>query len=61
MIPAQTAGRSFAPRFPSQKDTPTLGAELREVFRYLFNPPERRLLGTDFVWSYEELADDIPD
>jgi hypothetical protein len=63
MIPVQTAGRlaaTFVPS-PSSKETPTLGEELREVFRYLFNPPERRLRATDFVWSYDELSDDIPD
>lgn len=61
MITRQTAGPTSAMRSPSRKDTPTLGDELREVFRFLFHPPERRLRGTDFVWSYEELADDIPD
>ncbi len=47
--------------FYTGKDTPTLGEELREVFRYLFSQPERRLRATDFVWSYEELSDDVPD
>lgn len=57
----QTASWSSVPRVFSKKETPTLGEELREAFRYFFSPPERKLRGTDFVWSYEELADDVPD
>lgn len=57
----QMAERSFAMRMTCRKDTPTLGQELRSVFRYIFDQPEKRLRATDFVWSYEELADDIPD
>lgn len=61
MITRQTASGAFELQDSAQKGTPTLGEELREVFRYLFRQPERRLRGTDFLWSYEELADDIPD
>jgi len=61
MINEQLAERSFAMRTVHRKDTPTLGQELRSVFRYIFDQPERRLRATDFVWSYEELADHIPD
>lgn len=61
MMTGQLAERNFAARLAPKKEAPTLGEELREVFRYIFNQPERRLRGTDFVWSYEELADDVPD
>ena len=61
MISEQLAERSFDTRMTCRKDTPTLGQELRSVFRYVFDQPERRKRTTDFVWSYEELADDIPD
>jgi hypothetical protein len=61
MITELLAERSFATRVACGKDTPTLGQELRSVFRYIFDQPERRLMATDFVWSYEELADHIPD
>ncbi len=61
MINEHVAERSFAQRTTHRRDTPTLGQELRSVFRYLFDQPERRLRATEFVWSYEELADDIPD
>lgn len=61
MITRQTASCPSEAHFFPHKETPTLGEELREVFRFLFRPPEHRLRGTDFLWSYEELADDIPD
>ncbi len=61
MITDPLAEQSFVPRFSRRKDTPTLGQELRSVFRFVFDQPERRLRATDFVWSYEELADHIPD
>jgi hypothetical protein len=61
MLNEQLADWSFATRVTSRKDTPTLGQELRSVLRYLFDQPEKRLRATDFVWSYEELADNIPD
>jgi hypothetical protein len=61
MINAQPTERSFAMRVACMKDPPTLGQELRNVFRYIFDQPEKRLRSTDFVWSYEELADHIPD
>lgn len=61
MNDGQIAERSFVARFPSRGEAPTLGQELREVFRFLFDPPERRQRATDFVWSYEELSDDVPD
>ena len=61
MIDRYTADWPAAAHAPSRKETPTLGEELREALRFLFRPPERRLRGTDFVWSYDELADDIPD
>lgn len=61
MIIDELAGQSFLPRASRRKDTPTLGQGLRNVFRFVFDQPERRLNATDFVWSYEELADHIPD
>ena len=61
MITAETINRLAITRFPPPADGPTLGQELREVLRYLFDQPERRQRATDFVWSYEELSDDIPD
>ena len=61
MITDPLAERSFTPRSSRRKDTPTLGSGLRRVFRYIFDQPEKRLRATDFVWSYEELADHIPD
>jgi hypothetical protein len=57
----KSAERFFATRSSPKENVLTLGQELREVFRYLFDPPERRLRATDFVWSYEELSDDVPD
>jgi len=61
MINEQMADRFFATRSTHPKGTPTLGQELRRVFRFVFDQPEKRLRATDFVWSYEELADHIPD
>jgi hypothetical protein len=51
----------FAARMAHGTDTPTLGQELRRVLRFVFDQPEERAKRTDFVWSYEELADHIPD
>ena len=61
MLNEQLAEWPFAARATGRKDTPTLGQELRRVLRFVFDQPERRLRATDFVWSYEELADHIPD
>lgn len=36
---------------------PTFGQELLSAIRFVFDQPERRLRATDFVWSYEELAE----
>ncbi len=61
MINEQMADRFFAAHSTHRRDTPTLGQELRRVLRFVFDQPEKRLRATDFVWSYEELADHIPD
>ena len=61
MVSKQRLERSFAKRAVRRNDTPTLGQELLHVLRFVFDQPERRLRATDFVWSYQELADDIPD
>ena len=61
MISEQVARQSFARHDAFRKDTPTLGQELRNVFRFVFAPPKERLKATDFVWTHLELADDMPD
>ena len=61
MMSEQRLERSFVRRAVHGKDTPTLGQELLHVLRFVFDQPEKRLSATDFVWSYQELADDIPD
>lgn len=61
MIRKQKRGQSFAWHGISTKGTPTLGQELLSVLRFVFDQPEQRLKATDFVWSYQELADDVPD
>ena len=61
MISEKRHERSFKRYGVHAKETPTLGQELVSVFRYIFDQPEERLKATDFVWSYQELDDDIPD
>jgi hypothetical protein len=61
MINESKFERPFAACVAHGKDTPTLGQELLSVLRFVFDQPERRLRATDFVWSYQELGDDIPD
>jgi len=61
MIREQRGEQSFARQAPYTKGTPTLGQELLSVLRFVFDQPEQRLRATDFVWSYQELADDTPD
>ena len=61
MISEHRFESSFATRVARRKDTPTLGQEMLHVLRFVFDQPEKRLRATDFVWSYQELADDIPD
>jgi hypothetical protein len=56
-----TAEWAFSTPVAHSKGTPTLGQELLSVLRFIFDQPERRLSATDFVWSYQELSDDIPD
>ena len=61
MIRNELPSPCFLTAAPGGKGTPTLGQELRRVLRFVFDRPEERLRRTDFVWSYEELADHIPD
>jgi len=61
MIRKQKREQSFLRHTTPAKGTPTLGQELISVLRFVFDQPERRLRATDFVWSYQELGDDIPD
>jgi len=61
MINESKFERPFSTRVADGKGTPTLGRELLSVFRFVFDQPERRLNATDFVWSYQELGDDVPD
>ena len=61
MYNKQVFDRPYRPQSMDGKGTPTLGQELRRVFRFVFDQPEERLKTPGFVWSYEELADHIPD
>jgi len=58
MILSNTQERSFRrkPMYAKEAD-PTFGQELLSAIRFVFDQPERRLRATDFVWSYEELAE----
>jgi len=60
MIHEGTAEHFFGNRFCPVEAPLTLGQELRRIFQCLHDRPAKRR-AQDFVWSYEELGDGLPD